>query len=73
VNEFRINNYLTLKIEGARTVIYVVGDRFRHCKFLLLSIPINKMKPLEDLESIDEVADLFEELSLSKISGSPRK
>ncbi len=57
MSEFRINRYLTLKVEGVRTIIYVAGKRFIQCKFLLLNIPINKVKSLEELKSLDEITE----------------
>jgi len=60
VSEFSINKYLSLKIEGGRTVIYVAGERFRQCKFLLLNILIKELKPLEELGSLDEIAEVLD-------------
>jgi len=57
VSEFRINKYLTLKIEGARTIIYVAGKRFIQCKFLLLNIPISEVESLGELKSLDEITE----------------
>ena len=55
--EYTINHYLTLRLENNRTNIYVNGKRFTQCKFLLLNIPIDKVKELDDIESIDEAAE----------------
>ena len=55
--ESKINNYLTLKLEKERTIIYVGGKHFHQCKYLLLDIPINKMREYEELNSIDEAAE----------------
>jgi len=60
VNEFKINKYLTLKIESARTNIYVAGERFIQCKSLLLDIPIKELRRLKGLESMDEITEEFE-------------
>ncbi|MHA1104131.1 MAG: leucine-rich repeat domain-containing protein [Promethearchaeota archaeon] len=58
-NEFRINDFITLKLEKGNTVIYVDGKLFLQCKKLVLNIPLRKM---DDLNSIDEVAEKFESL-----------
>ncbi|HDZ17752.1 hypothetical protein LCGC14_0903840 [marine sediment metagenome] len=59
--EFIINDYLSLKLEDGKTVIYVSGKQFRQCKFLLLDIPITddgvKEFSLDDIDSIDEAAE----------------
>ena len=55
--EFKVNEYLILRLENNRTNIYVNGKLFTQCKFLLLSIPTNKVKEFDDIESIDEAAE----------------
>jgi len=55
--EYIINDHLTLKLENNRTNIYVNGEQFTQCKFLLLNIPIDKVNELDDIESIDEAAE----------------
>ena len=45
VPEFRINEYLTLKLEeDGKTFIYVAGKLFRQCKYLLINIPVDKAR-----------------------------
>lgn len=61
--EFKVNDYITLKLEVNpwegywETVIYVNERRFDQCKFLLLDIPIEKIKTFDEIESIDEAAE----------------
>ncbi len=57
MNEFKVNDYITLKLENERINIYVDNKRFRQCRFLLLDIPITEMKSLDEIESIDEALD----------------
>ncbi|MFX1488839.1 MAG: leucine-rich repeat domain-containing protein [Promethearchaeota archaeon] len=54
--EFKVNQYLKLKLEGGRTNIYVNNRRFIQCMYLLLNIPIEKIEDYEEIESIDEAA-----------------
>jgi len=54
--KFAINKYLSLKLEDSKTMIYVCGKRFRHCKSLLLNIPVIEITALIEIESIDEAA-----------------
>ena len=55
--EFRVNDYLVLKLENNRTNIYVGGRLFNHCKYLLLNIDRNEFKEYDEIESIDEAAE----------------
>ncbi|MHA1436845.1 MAG: hypothetical protein ACTSPD_04670 [Promethearchaeota archaeon] len=55
--EFIVNNFITVKLEDNKTVIYIDGKPFRQCKYLLLNIPIDKISAFEDIESIDEASE----------------
>jgi len=55
--EFRVNKFITLKLEGKDTIIYVNGERFDQCKFLLLDVPLDEITSLDAIESIDEAAE----------------
>jgi len=65
--EFKVNDYLALRLEPVwslqeqeegeqETVIYVVGERFRQCKFLFLDISVNEISSFDEIDSIDEAA-----------------
>ncbi len=60
--EFKVNEYITLRLEENKTIIYVSGERFSQCKFLLLDIPIDKMSTFDELKSIDEVEEKLDHL-----------
>jgi hypothetical protein len=55
-NEFKINTYLSLRLENRRTIIYLNNRPFRQCMYLLLNIPIDKIKEYDEIRSIDEAA-----------------
>lgn len=57
MKEFPINKYITLKLENHRTVIYVKRKPFRQCTILILNIPIAIVSDIDDIQSIDELAD----------------
>lgn len=57
--EFKVNEYLTLKLEGGKTNIYVMGHHFNQCKFLMLDVPIDKPEKLDEIKSIDEAANIL--------------
>jgi hypothetical protein len=56
MKEFYVNEYITLKLKNGKTIIYVAGERFRQCKYLLINIPTEKIGLYEEFKSIDEVA-----------------
>jgi Leucine-rich repeat (LRR) protein len=55
--EFKINNYLTLKLKNEKTVIYVNNERFLQCKYLLIEIPTDRINEFDDFMSIDDVSE----------------
>ena len=57
LKKFRINQYLTLKLEEDKTIIYIEEESFRQCKYLLLNIPIKDITSVNELESIDEASE----------------
>jgi len=57
---FHINEYLTLKLEDGYTDIYVGDELFDQCKYLLLNIPIENIEDYEEVESIDEAAEMLD-------------
>ncbi len=59
--EFRVNDYLILKLENNRTNIYVGGKLFNHCKYLLLNINRDEFKAYDEIESIDEAAEILDD------------
>ena len=55
--EFVINQYLKLKLEQRRTIIYVNNQPFRQCMYLLLNIPVDRIEDYDEIDSIDEAAE----------------
>lgn len=55
--DFKVNEYITLKLEGGKTNIYVKGELFQQCKFLLLNIPVEEISSFDDIQSVDETAE----------------
>jgi hypothetical protein len=68
--EFIINEYLKLRLEYGITNIYVGGNLFKQCKYLLLDLPVSNTTAFNEIESIDEAA---EKLDRSMERGKPRK
>ncbi|MFX1479989.1 MAG: hypothetical protein ACFFCI_17865 [Promethearchaeota archaeon] len=63
-NEFKINEYITLRLENNKTQVYVNEKYFRQCIRLFLNIPVNQPEVYENVVSIDSAADINKDLSL---------
>ena len=61
MEEFKINDYLMLRLEGDKTVIYVSGAEFMLCKLLLLNIQTTETSLTDQIESIDDAVEHLEE------------
>lgn len=59
MKEFKVNDFLTLKLEENTTNIYVKGELFEQCKFLLVNIPTKFTKENDEIDSMDEIANLL--------------
>jgi len=57
--EYKINKYITLKLEDEKTQIYVNGKRFFQCMRLFLQIPPQTRHLYEEVETIDEAAEVY--------------
>ena len=57
MQEFIINEFITLKLEDGKTNIYVLGKKFIQCKYLLLNIPAQDLNLYDEINSIDEAAE----------------
>lgn len=50
--EFKINNFITLKLQDNKTNIYVLGKEFNQRKLLLINIPIKEITSYNEISSI---------------------
>lgn len=57
---FQVNEFISLSFEEDSTIIYVAGQSFLQCKYLLLQISPENVGEYDDIDSIDEVADLLD-------------
>ncbi|NVM36227.1 MAG: hypothetical protein HWN81_11585 [Candidatus Lokiarchaeota archaeon] len=57
MQEFKVNNLITLRLEGKNTVIYVAGKRFQQCKYVLINIPKTEIQEYAAINSIDDAVD----------------
>ena len=64
--EFKINDYLTLKLEKGRTNIYINDEKFEfYCERLVVVIQSDNLSNFDDLESIDDLNHDQSSLSIS--------
>ncbi|MFW9875007.1 MAG: tetratricopeptide repeat protein [Candidatus Thorarchaeota archaeon] len=56
---YKANDYITLKLENNSTQIYVKDRKFTQCIRLVLNIPTAHFKDYEQINSIDEAADVY--------------
>ncbi len=74
--KFTINAFLDLRLEDGRTNIYVKNKLFMHCKYIILSIPIDKFEDFERIDSIDDFVEkidgYFEISGDKKVKISPK-
>jgi len=58
MKEFKVNDYISLKLENNQTNLYVDGELFNQCKFLMINIQIDKISEYDEILSIDEATEL---------------
>lgn len=52
---FKVNEFITLKLEDDKTNIYVAGKLFKHCMLLVVNIPTNDVSKFDSMRSIDDL------------------
>ena len=57
MSEFKVNKFITLKLEKGETNIYVNGKLFNQCKYVLTRKKVYELEDLLEIESVDELAD----------------
>lgn len=61
MKEFKVNDYITLKLEEDQTNIYFNYDLFEQCRYLFLKTSVDIIKLSENYPSIDELAQRLDE------------
>ncbi|KKN47883.1 hypothetical protein LCGC14_0658610 [marine sediment metagenome] len=57
--EFTINKFLTMKLEGRKTYIYVAGEKFKQCRFLMINLTLEEIERFDEIKSVDEAAEII--------------
>lgn len=60
MQEFKVNDLISLRYRYRRTEIYVNGKYFMQCKRLILNIPKSDFKRFKSIDSIDEAAEVYD-------------
>jgi len=71
MKEFKVNEYISLRLESEQTVIYIKGKCFHHCKSLLYNVPVKEIKDYEDIQCIDDLESICENQTEKKIVIDP--
>lgn len=50
-----VNEFISLRLENGLSQIYVMGELFKHCKYLLISLPAEEFDEFEGYDSMDEI------------------
>jgi hypothetical protein len=58
MSEFKVNDFITLKLENDNTEIYVKGEKILSCKKIAINIPLNKLDIIYDVKSIDDLENI---------------
>lgn len=71
--EFKVNNFITLKLENKKTIVYVKDKKFLQCKQLVLEIPKEYIRLYDDINSIDEASEIYSKHFLRDVTYPIRK
>jgi hypothetical protein len=64
---FTLNKYITLKLEGNKTFIYVDNKKLIHCKHIILQIPKKDISLYNNIESIDDIFQVIDKKNYEKL------
>ncbi|MFX1392338.1 MAG: Rab family GTPase [Promethearchaeota archaeon] len=57
---YKINDFITLKLENDATKIYIKNEKFLQCKYHLINIRIDKIEDFDEIHSIDEMSEFLD-------------
>ena len=57
--KFKINKLIELKLIKDETKLFIAGEEFIQCKFLLLTIPTNYISLFNNIDSIDDASEIL--------------
>jgi len=60
MKKFKVNEYITLKLEDDKTFIYIKDEKILQCFRLFLNIPQDKITKYDQIDSIDEATEIYD-------------
>ena len=57
MQDYIVNEFISLKLEGSMTEIYINDKPFQHCKYLLISIPSEEREDFDGYDTMDEIIE----------------
>ncbi|MFW9882644.1 MAG: hypothetical protein ACFFG0_57005, partial [Candidatus Thorarchaeota archaeon] len=54
MHRFKVNEYISLKLINIKTVVFVNGEEFLHCKHLLLDLTKDSSVSFENIDKLEE-------------------
>lgn len=57
MKEFKVNDFITLRLEDGLTNIYMNGELFDQCVSVITRKKVSETKDLLEIESVDELAE----------------
>ncbi len=61
MKEYKVNDHIILRLENEKTNIYVDGELFNQCKYVLMRKTVDELKDLlEDMDSVDDLEDYLD-------------
>ncbi len=63
---FKVNEYISLKLEEGKTMIFVKGEEFLTCKTILLNVPLVDASDIVTMDDLFEKSELIEGEDLKK-------
>ena len=61
MEEFKVNDLISVKLEGVETIVYIKNRATRLCSYLFLNPPSEETAPLEEIKSIDGAIKNFDD------------
>ncbi|MFW9990016.1 MAG: hypothetical protein ACFFC3_15320, partial [Candidatus Odinarchaeota archaeon] len=66
MREFKINDYLTIRLENNTTYVYVKNKRFIQCRRLVLNFYKDDIEYFNGIQSIDELPNTYEKYLIDR-------
>ena len=55
--EFKVNQFIILRLEDGKTNIYINNKLFNECKFILVKAKVENLEEIIKIKSVDELSE----------------